>query len=628
MKRGWAAVAVALFALISLCFPCFLKTERASASSGAPCEVLYYNVDAVVNRDRTVFFEEEISFTMNVTKNSFYRSLPKEGDRFFSITAESPGNEEFSFSVDDNPEVDGFLDINCYGGLTAGKTLVYRFTYTMQVAGEKGDGMIVDFIGAGWPFALNNVTVNVTFPSAVEAYTVYSGSFGVAENRYVQATLLDGGKQMTLTAETLPLLSSPYGEWVAAAITVDFTLPKGTLAPYLSTRIFTPTLWVSLVFGVLFLAAGGALLFWQRKKPIVTPIVNFRPPKGMDPLRMGKFIDGAVDSEDVTSMIYYFASKGWLTISMNGKEPVLHRRAFDLPSGTPTYQRTLFNGLFLTGERVELSDLKEKYYKSVETAQSQLSVKDIPRYQSKSVLCTVLIAVCAALPCLLVPFLTSLIYVGGGYGYLTGVAMALPIALVCVFGVIKDRRKHKGGKGVTICLNIFSFLVMVVGAIVYLFAIGTHVMTEVEKLFVLVVAYVLVWLSPKALTDTENYNATLGEVLGFKEFITVTEKDRIEFLLKDNPELFYELLPYAQVLGVTDAWEEKFKDVLLTPPSWYIGGGSVYDYWLFSRCMRHASFTMMMRPQESGSRVGRSGGGGSFGGFSGGGHGGGGGGFR
>ena len=98
-------------------------------------------------------------------------------------------------------------------------------------------------------------------------------------------------------------------------------------------------------------------------------------------------------------------------------------------------------------------------------------------------------------------------------------------------------------------------------------------------------------------------------------------------MLQDNPELFYDLLPYAQVLGVTKEWENKFKNILLQPPSWYVGSRmTVFDYVIIGQCMRRASSSMLSRPQSS--SVGRSGGGGHFGGFSGGGHGGGGGGAR
>ena len=134
-----------------------------------------------------------------------------------------------------------------------------------------------------------------------------------------------------------------------------------------------------------------------------------------------------------------------------------------------------------------------------------------------------------------------------------------------------------------------------------------------------------------AVSRTEEYTLVLGEILGFKEFITVTEEDKIKFMLEDNPELFYDILPYAQVLGVTKEWEDKFKNILLQPPSWYVGSRmTIFDYMLINACLRRATASMMTRPQSSGggSFVGRSGGGGSFGGFSGGGHGGGGGGAR
>jgi uncharacterized membrane protein len=112
--------------------------------------------------------------------------------------------------------------------------------------------------------------------------------------------------------------------------------------------------------------------------------------------------------------------------------------------------------------------------------------------------------------------------------------------------------------------------------------------------------------------------------LGFKDFIVVTEEDRIKFMLEENPELYYRVLPYAQVLGVTDEWTDKFKNILIEKPSWAYGVDySVFDYMMINRTMRLATRTMTVRPQNASASAGRTGGG-SFGGFSGGGRGGGG----
>ena len=100
-------------------------------------------------------------------------------------------------------------------------------------------------------------------------------------------------------------------------------------------------------------------------------------------------------------------------------------------------------------------------------------------------------------------------------------------------------------------------------------------------------------------------------------------------MLEYEPQLYYKVLPYAQVLGVSNVWEEKFEKITLQPPQWCVGGMSLFDYLLLNRIMRTATLAMLMRPEpKGGSFVGRSGGGGHFGGFGGGGFGGGGGGAR
>ena len=90
------------------------------------------------------------------------------------------------------------------------------------------------------------------------------------------------------------------------------------------------------------------------------------------------------------------------------------------------------------------------------------------------------------------------------------------------------------------------------------------------------------------------------------------------------------MLPYAQVLGVTNEWEKKFEKITLAPPDWCVGSHmTFFDYLIINRCMTRAMVTALARPEsKGGSFIGRSGGGGGFGGFGGGGFGGGGGGAR
>jgi hypothetical protein len=57
--------------------------------------------------------------------------------------------------------------------------------------------------------------------------------------------------------------------------------------------------------------------------------------------------------------------------------------------------------------------------------------------------------------------------------------------------------------------------------------------------------------------------------LGFQEFVTRVEKDRLERMAKEDPTLFERVLPYSVVLGCADEWAERFEGLLSEPPSWY-----------------------------------------------------------
>jgi uncharacterized membrane protein YgcG len=73
----------------------------------------------------------------------------------------------------------------------------------------------------------------------------------------------------------------------------------------------------------------------------------------------------------------------------------------------------------------------------------------------------------------------------------------------------------------------------------------------------------------------------MDQVEGFKMYLSVAEKDRLNMLNppEKTPELFEKYLPYALALGVENEWSEQFAEVLAKAqvdgqpysPSWYQG---------------------------------------------------------
>ncbi len=56
------------------------------------------------------------------------------------------------------------------------------------------------------------------------------------------------------------------------------------------------------------------------------------------------------------------------------------------------------------------------------------------------------------------------------------------------------------------------------------------------------------------------------KLLGFKMFLSVTEKDRVKNL---TPEMFEKYLPYAMIFGVEKQWSKTFEGMHIPPPEWY-----------------------------------------------------------
>lgn len=66
-----------------------------------------------------------------------------------------------------------------------------------------------------------------------------------------------------------------------------------------------------------------------------------------------------------------------------------------------------------------------------------------------------------------------------------------------------------------------------------------------------------------------------SKINGFKNYIELAEKNQIEMLVEENPNYFYDILPYAYVLDVSKKWIEKFENIPI--PTNDMGNFNYYD---------------------------------------------------
>lgn len=647
MKRGKERTSV-VWVLLAVCFlswtiwASFLSSPRSSVRAFAEgydlsygFTVTKYSVEMDVHSDRTIDVTEIISVDfLGWHSHGIIRDFPLGGGvRYRNIVAVC-NSKDFSPYFE---EEDEFLCYYLRGEKTVtGESRTYGLSYTMSVPKLEDEGsMPLNIIGYGWQSyqGISSFSAEIRLPVAAKNVGVYSGQYGTTENEYVQ--MEQEGNTIYLKADSLPTADiDGYGNATAAGVTLDLSFDPSDLT-------VAPDWALIMVILLSVIAIGGMGLFvFLRKKTPVIPVVNLTVPDEMDPLRMGKIIDNHVDTEDIGAMVFWFADQGYLDIdfSVDENDPFLRRT--DKPAPEEGYQRCMWQGLFEHGSEVRVSSLENSFYKTADVLKLAVPSVSSGMFRLSSLFkaaggcfaCFVLLHLLfikIRLQTQLTMILDDKFMLFGTF--IVSLICFLVTAFASLFSV---ERKYRWAPWKQWLLRL--------SALAACFAVGAVFCTETTISFSGWVAPIVVWASsilgfllPFGFDYTKEYAEKLGQIVGFRNFILYTEKDRIRFMLQENPELYYHILPYAQVLGVTKEWTDKFKGLSMTPPVYADFGrrDMLFDCMIWNATFRSLGANLSMKmtsrpsPQGNGSSFGGFGGGhggsGHGGGFGGGGFGGG-----
>lgn len=589
-----------------------------------------YHVDVVVNEDRTFDITEEIEANFRVEKHGIFRSIPVHGELARQDGSESKYrarisnikvSEKYTTSYEEgNLKIKiGDADVTHTGKRT------YRISYTYNMGEdplEDIDEFYYNLVGTGWDAPIESVSFEITMPKKFDAKNlgISTGSYGSTGTEKV----LYRASDKKIYGQTIGSLR-PY-----EGLTVRVELPEGYFVGA-GIEIDQMAYVYFAVPAVLFLIVLG---LWSKygkdKKTFVKP--EYFPPEGKNSLDVGFLYKGAAGSEDVLSLLIYLANKGYLTIEETDEKQLFGtKKGFILRKvkeydGKNSNEKTFFKGLFKSGDEVKSKDLYDKFYKTTTSIIADVNKSEnknkIFEKRGKIIALAVLMVLISMISISIPPFMDlgdySLIIMSVMFPGMGFTAMALGI-------IYMFTAKTKSARGA------FAFLIfwgMAFGGVPFIFMIIPELLYEPVYLYgyaigmaFIIAQIVVVRLLPKR---TDYGVQMLAEIQGFKDFLTLVEKDRIEQMVEQYPNYFFDILPYTYVLGISDKWIKKFEEINLKSPDWYAGDVTAFNMATFGSFM---SSTMSAASSNMGSTATHSsGGGGGGGGFSGGGGGGGGGG--
>jgi len=618
-----------LFLLFQICSSLAPACVNA-ADSGY--DIASYNIDIDIGRDNIYHITETITADFYVPSRGIYRYIPLRQEMEWvsdgtvkrvvyntRVSSISVQGVPFETYTDNGNMVIKIGDPNKY---ITGRS-VYKISYDHALGKDKIDELdfiYYNLVGTRWDCNISGVTFSINMPEDFNQAGVafFSGSLGSVEApvEYDVSNNVISGK---LGKNLRP------GE----GLTIQLDLPEG----YFEAPAGFP--WqTSFIVASIAAVLGSLILFllYGRDRVLPKP-VEFYPPDGITPAEAGYIIDTSVDDKDIVSLIIYWASKGALIIEQTGNDDLKLVKLNSLTSSANGYEKTFFEAIFKNRESVMLSELNETIYRELEAAKSQVSElylsKENMLYSSLSNFLSKLVVILASALVWVTLFFTI-------YESLYSLESALVFSLAGTFVIMLPisslkrvlTRWNSTERVKRSTMLVFSGIGAAVVLVVY---IGFMYMQDLllGGISVAAAIFSLGVISVYMRKRTRRGSELLGRILGFKNFLEVAEKERIDLLVQENPSYFYDVLPYAYVLGVSEKWAKKFEGIAMRPPDWYTGAYSGAFTPLIFHLLIFNSLTAMqsaMTARPVATRGGFGGGGFGGGGFAGGGFGGGGGG--
>lgn len=501
----------------------------------------------------------------------------------------------------------------------------YQLLYTIDPGDDRDSSMDMfyyNIIGTGWDTSIENVNFVINFEKAIENdFKMYVGYQGESdESSRVVASLSDDGKR--ITGYTTDVLE--FGE----GLTIFKAFENGYFK-HSRSYLFD----IIMIVVILICAAGILFMYFKYKQKIpVIPVVNFAAPKGMTPTEVGYLNDEEITGDDLSALLVYWASKGYVKIIEKNKN-ISIQKLKDLPVDSKDHEKILFEDIFRNKNKVSAKNLNLSLNTGYNCSNSVQNEMALNFSNSKSVISKCQSFVLFAIFLL---FAKSVFqsYIRDVNFIIHGVVYIALLVIISLVGVTVQNRYKKGEK--RFWREFIAEIVAIYGLLIaFMFMMEGYNDPFLSRIWIAVlpILYLLLLLSVERYS--EEGKKLLGDIRGLKTFIENAEKDRMEMLVNDDPSLFFEILPYAYVLGVSDVYMKKFENVDIVKPDWYESSGKRFTIVHLTTLnnsfgsISQACSTRYQSQNKSSSSSHRSsgfGGGGGGGGFSGGGFGGGGGG--
>ena len=559
-------------------------------------------IDAKVTETNDIQITEEMDVFFNYDKHGIYRVIPEkntiveDGDkkkvdaRVSNVTV----NEKFTSTSQDGYKI---LKIGDKDETIVGdKKYIIKYIYSIEKYNTKEgtDEFYFNIVGDKINTSIRSIEYKIEFPKKYNKENIYLYS-GRDEYKINGEETLNKEKGIgtdilsdTVIAGRIDKLILPFrAVTLRIKLGKDYFILRNNYTDILA-KIGTALAVMTFIYTLIILYKYG-----RDKK--LSDIITFKLPKELDVSNTYylKYKTTTDYRKIVPALIIEFANEGYIEIGdgadrqekgIFAKKP---KDRFDIVKikeyNGNQYRKKIFDALFSKGDVITEKNIKKvgqnivtAVTEGVEVMQNSKFDKDV--YDQSGLKHVWKILGMTIIP-LIILFLGAVSFVGSiGLTFKIISTIAILVSIFMFVMCLTKTSRTTTVIGVVIQLIIIIIMLVYAGLEAkFISGLGSGVYYIVSAILLSLQVLISFWMEKK----TQKGMMYEAQVNGFVKYIKTAREEELKEMVMEHPTMFFDILPYTYIFGISKLWINKFSNIEIEKPEWYTG--NVYSAMAFGQ---------------------------------------------
>lgn len=559
-------------------------------------------IDAKVTETNDIQITEEMDVFFNYDKHGIYRVIPEkntiieDGDKkkVDARVSDVIVNEKFTSTSQDGYKI---LKIGDKDKTIVGdKKYIIKYTYSIEKYNTKEgiDEFYFNIVGDKINTSIGSVEYKIEFPKKYNKENIYlysgrdeykiNGEETLNEEQGIGIDILSD----TVIAGRIDKLILPFrAVTLRIKLSKDYFILRNNYTDILA-KIGTAVAVMTFIYTLIILYKYG-----RDKK--LSDIITFKLPKELDVSNTYylKYKTTTDYRKIVPALIIEFANEGYIEIGdgadrqekgIFAKKP---KDRFDIVKikdyNGNQYRKKIFDALFSKGDVITEKNIKKvgqnivtAVTEGVEIMQNSKFDKDV--YDQSGLKHVWKILGITIIP-LIILFLGAVSFVGSiGLTFKIISTIAILVSIFMFVMCLTKTSRTTTVIGVVIQLIIIIIMLVYAGLEAkFISGLGSGIYYIVSAILLSLQVLISFWMEKK----TQKGMMYEAQVNGFAKYIKTAREDELKEMVMEHPTMFFDILPYTYIFGISKLWINKFSNIEIEKPKWYTG--NVYSAMAFGQ---------------------------------------------